>query len=119
MAMNDPKQLVEQFAKNVAAQTDAISRGDPKAGNKHARRYIQAFERLRSMGDKGRDALVPLMREGRSDVRGMAAAFLLRHCTEEAICVLKELGAGEGVVAFSARESLKRWQEGAWQLDPE
>jgi hypothetical protein len=31
------EELVEQFALNVAAQTEAIWRGDVKTGNKHAR----------------------------------------------------------------------------------
>lgn len=37
------EELVEQFAENVAAQTDAIWRGDAKTGNKHARRYSAVF----------------------------------------------------------------------------
>jgi hypothetical protein len=32
------EELVEQFARNVAAQTDAIQRGDSRTGNKHAKR---------------------------------------------------------------------------------
>ncbi len=112
------EKLVQEFAENVAAQTDAIRRGDPKTGNKHAKRYIRTFDALRSLGDQGRDALLPLMHEGRADVRGMAAAFLLRHCTAEARGVLQDLGRGEGLVAFSAGETLKRWEEGTWALDP-
>jgi hypothetical protein len=40
---------VRQF-ENVAAQTDALRRGDPKGGNMHAKRYIQAFNALASLG---------------------------------------------------------------------
>jgi len=116
--MTQIEKLVREFAVNVEAQTDAIRRGDPKAGNKHAKRYIRAFEELRELGDEGRDALVPLMSRGRDDVREMAAACLLRHRTDEARRVLQELAQGEGFVAFSAGEALKRWEEGSWQLDP-
>jgi len=118
VVMTRVEKLVQQFAENVEAQTDAMHRGDAKAGNKHAKRYIRAFESLRALGDEGRDALVALMSEGRADVRLMAAAFLLRHRHDEASRVLKELARGEGFVAFSATEALKRWDEGTWQLDP-
>ena len=118
LAMTDAEKLVREFAENVAAQTDAIRRGDPKTGNKYAKRYIRAFQGLRALGNEGRDALVPLMLEGRPDVRGMAAAFLLRHRPSEARRILQDLARGEGLVAFSAAETLKRWDEGAWELDP-
>jgi Domain of unknown function (DUF2019) len=112
------EKLVQEFADNVAAQTDAIRQGDSKTGNKHAKRYIRAFTTLRSLGDQGRDALLPLMNEGRADVRGMAAAFLLRHRRDQAHAVLQELARGDGQAALSASETLKRWDEGSWALDP-
>lgn len=111
--------LVREFAENVAAQTDAIGRGDSKSGNKHAKRAIKAFQQLRGYGNEGRDALVPLMHHGRNDVRGHAAAFLLRHRFEEASQVLRALASGVGLAAFEAQETLARWEEGTWALDPE
>lgn len=117
--MTQIEKLVLEFGENVAAQTDAIRCGDSKAGNKHAKRYIRAFECLRALGDEGRNALVPLMSAGRDDVRSMAAAFLLRHRHEEAHCILQALARGDGFVALSAAETLKRWDEKTWQLDPE
>lgn len=116
--MSRVDKLVQQFAENVEAQTEAIRLGDAKTGNKHAKLYIQAFERLRALGDQGREGLVPLLTEGRDDVRAMAAAFLLRHQHDVARGVLEELARGKGFVAFSAGETLKRWDEGTWQLDP-
>jgi Domain of unknown function (DUF2019) len=116
--MTQVEKLVREFAENVTAQTDSIRRGDPKTGNKHAKRYVRAFQALRRHGDQGREALVPLMFEGRDDVRGMAAAFLLRHRPDDARRVLQCLARGEGFTAFSAGETLKRWEEGTWALDP-
>jgi len=116
--MDESAKLVAQFAEHVAAQTDEILRGDARTGNRHAKRYIEAFTRLRAMGDTGRDALVPLLHAERPDVRGMAAAFLLRHRHGDARAVLEQLAAGVGLAAFGASECLKRWEEGAWQLDP-
>ncbi|MDX9724335.1 MAG: DUF2019 domain-containing protein [Myxococcota bacterium] len=111
--------LVQRFADNVAAQSEALLRGDARAGNKHAKQYIAAFKALRAIGDEGREALVPLMFEGRDDIRLMASAFLLRFRHEDARRVLEGLARGTGMTAFSAGEALKRWDERTWQLDPE
>ncbi|WP_224243464.1 DUF2019 domain-containing protein [Hyalangium gracile] len=112
------EELVEQFAENVAAQTDAIWRGDARTGNKHARKCGAAFDKLRAQGDAGRDALAVLLKHPRMDVRVAAAAFLLRHRTAEAKAVLQEAAKGEGMVPFEAQQALLRWEEGTWALDP-
>ncbi|NVJ24229.1 DUF2019 domain-containing protein [Myxococcus sp. AM011] len=112
-------ELVEQFADNVAAQTDAIWRGDARTGNKHARKYISAFDTLREHGDTGREALTTLFKHPRMDVRVMAAAYLLRYRTQEATAVLTEAAKEEGFVPFKAAQALKRREEGTWALDAE
>lgn len=113
------EELVEQFAENVAAQTDAIWQGDARTGNRHARKYGTAFDKLRAHGDAGRDALAVLLKHPRMDVRVMAAAHLLRHRTAESKAVLEEAARGEGMIPFGAQQALKRWEEGTWALDPE
>jgi hypothetical protein len=110
--------LVEQFAQNVAAQTEAIWRGDAKTGNKHARKYGAAVDKLLAHGDAGRDALLVLLKHERMDVRVMAAAHLLRYRTAEAKAVLEDAARGEGMIPFCAQQALKRWEEGTWALDP-
>lgn len=115
MALTD---LVEQFAQHVAAQTDAIWQGDSKLGNKHAKQYIAAFDKLRARGDAGRDALAALLTHPRMDVRVKAAAYLLRHRTGEAMRVLEDAAKGEGMIPFIASQVLKNWKEGTWNLDP-
>ena len=117
--MKKLEELVEEFARNVSAQTDAIFRGDAKTGNKHADRYIAAFKKLRAHGDTGRNALAALFTHPSMDVRTTAAAFLLRYRTAEAKAILEEAAKGEGLVAFESEEALKRWEEGTWALDPE
>ncbi|HYO71523.1 MAG TPA: DUF2019 domain-containing protein [Archangium sp.] len=112
------EELVEQFAFNVAAQTEAIWRGDPKAGNKHARKYGAAVDKLLAHGDAGREALLVLLGHERMDVRVMAAAHLLRYRTAEAKAVLEEAAKSEGLIPFCAQQALKRWEEGTWALDP-
>ncbi|OJH34814.1 DUF2019 domain-containing protein [Cystobacter ferrugineus] len=113
------EKLVEEFAENMAAQTDAIKRGDAKTGNKHANRYMAALKKLRSEGNAGRDALSVLLKHPRSDVRVGAAAFLLRYRTAEAKAVLEAAASGGGVAAINATMTLKHWEEGTWSLDTE
>lgn len=117
--VNSLERLVEEFAENVAAQTEAIKRGDAKSGNKHANRYISALKRLRVEGNAGRDALTVLFKHPRPDVRVAAAGFLLRYRTTEAKAVLEAAASGGGVAAISATMALKHWEEGTWSLDPE
>ena len=117
--MKDLNKLVEEFAENVAAQTEAIKRGDAKTGNKHANRYIAVLKKLRLEGNAGRDALATLLRHSRPDVRVKAAAFLLRYRTAEARAVLEAAATGDGVAAIGAIMTLKRWEDGTWNLDPE
>ncbi|WP_375765166.1 DUF2019 domain-containing protein [Archangium gephyra] len=115
----NPKVLVEVFAEHAAAQSDAIFRGDAKTGNKHARRYLNAVDKLLSLGDTGRDALASLLTHPRMDVRVKAAAYLLRYRTAEARAVLEEAARSEGLIPFIASEVLKNWEQGTWALDPE
>lgn len=88
------EELVEEFARNVAAQTDAIFRGDTSTGDEHAERYISAFKKLRSAGDAGRDALAVLLEHPRMDVRVGAAACLLRQVVSTRQLVLPTSATG-------------------------
>ncbi|WIG98918.1 DUF2019 domain-containing protein [Myxococcus sp. SDU36] len=110
--------LVEEFAQNVAAQTEEIAQGSAAKGNRHAKRYIKAFDKLCTYGDAGRDALAELFTHPRADVRVMASAFLLRHRTAAAKAVLEEAVRGRGLAALEAQQTLTHWENGTWALDP-
>lgn len=116
--MTKLEKLVEEFARNVAAQTDEIAHGSASKGNRHAKRYMSAFDKLCAQGDAGRDALAALFSHPRMDVRVMAAAFLLRHRTEDAKAVLEDAAKKEGLAALGAQQTLKNWENGTWALDP-
>jgi hypothetical protein len=112
------EELLEEFASQVTAQTAAILRGDARAGNRHAKRYMAAAKEQRARGEVGWDAFATLLKHPDVDVRTLAATYLLARRTAEARAVLEEAAKGEGLVAFEAAESLKRWDEGAWDLGP-
>jgi hypothetical protein len=109
--------IAEEFARNVAAQTDAIMRGDRKGGNKYAKKYIAAYKKLRDHGDAGRDALAELLTHSRMDVRVYAAVCLLGDRPEQSRPVLEEAAKGEGLIPFEASQALKHWEAGSWSLD--
>jgi hypothetical protein len=111
------QELAEEFALNVAAQTDAIWKGDARTGNRHAKRYIAAFKKLREHRDAGMDALAALFTHPRMDVRVKAAIYLLSARPEQARPVLEEAAKSEGMVPFEASQALKYWNEGTWSLD--
>jgi hypothetical protein len=113
------KELVAEFASGVVAQTDAIWRGDARSGNRHAERSITAWKMLRAQGDAGRDALAALLTDPSMDIRTAAAAFLLRYRHAESRAVLEEAAKGKGLIPFEAQQTLERWNEGTWALDPE
>ncbi|MFT3727117.1 MAG: DUF2019 domain-containing protein [Terricaulis sp.] len=110
--------LVAEFAASVPAQSEAIHRGDPTSGNKFAKQRAAIWEELRAQGDAGREALAALLWDKRADVRTMAAAYLLRYKHVEAKAVLEREAKGTGIIAFEAEQTLERWKEGAWSLDP-
>jgi hypothetical protein len=116
--MDKRSALVDEFAECVAAQSRAVLMGNAEASYGYARRYVTAFLVLRKLGDEGRDALATLLDDERADVRAMAACCLLRHCGERARRVLEAEANEHGLAAFSAAETLHRWEEGRWDLDP-
>ncbi|NMO13453.1 DUF2019 domain-containing protein [Pyxidicoccus fallax] len=111
------QELAEEFAENVAAQTDAIWSGNASKGNRHAKRYIAAFKKLREHGEAGMDALATLFTHTRMDVRVKAAIYLLSERPSAARPVLEEAAKSEGMIPFTAAQALKYWNEGTWSLD--
>ena len=109
--------VVEEFALNVAAQTDAIWQGDRKGGSKYAKRYIAAYKKLRDQGDAGWDALATLLTHSRVDVRVNAAVCLLSNKSAQARPVLEEAAKGEGMISLVASQALEHWNAGTWTLD--
>ncbi len=117
--MKELDRLVKEFADNVASQAEAIGRADSTLGNRHARKYLFAFNMLRAYGDEGRNALAGLFTDPRPEVRVTAAGFLLRHCTGEALKVLKSEIGKPGFTSFEAEQVIEKWNDGTWALDPE
>ena len=115
--LTDIDALVSEFADLVVAQNEAIQRNNPSQATRCAKQRVAVFSRLRTYGNRGRNALTVLLADLRPGVRVMAAAYLLRHRTEDAIVVLEEESEGEGLTAFAAAHALSRWYDGTWNYD--
>ena len=110
------ERLVAQFAE-AAVKADAATYQNGRIARKYSNKEIEYWEKIRQFGDEGRAALSRLLTDPRPSARIAAACYLLRFRTEESLAVLREAAQHEGLVPFTASECLKRWEEGAWNLD--
>ncbi len=110
--------LVDKFAESVLRQSECLNKGDWKSGNKHAKNYIKSFNEICKIGDIAKEQLKELFQHENDNVRAMAATFLLKYDTDASLEILNEIAKKPGIVGFEAQESIKRWEEGAWDLDP-
>jgi len=108
--------LVKVFADNVIVQIESDS---VVKGNRAAKRYINAWKQLTLEGDEGRESLAVLLLHPHPRVRITAAAFLLRYKNSEAKAVLIDIIQNQPDYALEAKQCLKNWENGTWQLDPE
>ena len=117
--METKETLIRIFKDGLQLQSKLRRAGDPIAGNEQATRSHKAFKRLvQNYGDEGRRALMVLFDDTDPEVRLIAAAYLLRFCSEDASNTLNELMQSEnGFLSFRASQALKRWEEGTSQLD--
>jgi hypothetical protein len=93
-------------------QNRYISKGDAVSGNTHAARYTEAAAALLTGGRAHLDAFCTLLEHLDPSVRGMAAAYLLKDRTDQAVPVLHALASGEGLAALGARATLERYRRG-------
>ena len=111
------QKLVSEFADFVIKQQECIDNGDWKLGNTYAKKYIKCYKDINKIGNVAKEEMLTLLKHKNDVVRTMAATFLLKYSTEESLRVLKEISKKPGMVGFGARESIKRWEEGSWDLD--
>lgn len=111
------EELVNVFARAAALHSQALLAGDHRIANREARIVSKTFRQLTEMGDEGRQALTLLFTHANDDVASLAAAYLLRYATDEAVQVLERIARKKGLVGFQAQQALERWREGDWHLD--
>jgi hypothetical protein len=111
------QRLVARFAEAARNHYDATLQGDWRKANKNAKRIADIFHSLVATGEEGKQALLELTNGKDLAVASMAATFSLKYATTQATAVLERIAIQPDLLGFKAQQSLKRWQEGSWQLE--
>lgn len=121
MSTEQLSQSLQRFA-SAAASHDALQ--NPAAGafaveavNAEAARIASAFKELAAYGNRGRDALLTLLKNPNKAVVAMAAVYSLRYATDAALAVLQQLTDEPGRIGLGAELSIINWSHGNWHLD--
>jgi hypothetical protein len=109
-------QLTNDFAEAVIAQSRCIREGDARTGNYHAKNYTAAVREVLARGDEAVEVFSSLLDHVDSDVKVMAAAFLLKSRTERAVAVLRMIAKGRGLAALGAQMTLRRYERGELEI---
>ncbi len=104
------------FVAGVVQQNAYIARGDARQGNREAKKYVAAARALLAGGKGEVDRFATLLTHDHNDVRVMAAAFLLKERTEEAVAALRPLAKGSGIAALGAKMTLERYERGDLEI---
>ena len=114
--MKTPQELIGAFAAAVIAQDECITRGDPREGNRHAKRYRGAAKELLSGGEAAIETFCGLLNHQTPGVQAAAAAFLLKVRTERAVATLRPIAKGHGLTALGAQMTLERYERGELEI---
>jgi hypothetical protein len=110
------QQLINQFALCSREHHTATVSGNWKEVNRNARCLSEMHKALVALGDPGRQALLTLVSDTDASVRLMAATFSLGYAPDLCVQVLQNLATYPGLLGFDAKQTIKRWKGGSWQL---
>ncbi len=109
--------LVARFAEAARKHHELTLAGKSRLVNEQANAMQEAFLGIIKHGLSGRNALLSLTSSEESSVALFAAVFSLKHDVARCKRVLTKLSSEPGVIGLGARQALKRWEEGKWQIE--
>jgi uncharacterized protein DUF2019 len=106
--------LLAQYA--VRDRQDADARPDVESWNRLADQIGLVEHEIKSRGDDGIDALLPLIRHSNPNVRYVAAVQCLRQRTSQVLPVLEEMARTNDFreTKIDPESALTLWREGKW-----
>jgi HEAT repeat protein len=112
------KDLLAAFVEALQKQNDFLAGrgGSVRSGNQQARKYSAAARKLLAGGQASIDRFATLLDHPDRNVRAMAAAFLLKDRTEQAVATLRPIAEGPGLSALGAIYTLKRYEIGDLEI---
>ncbi|MGE0883646.1 MAG: HEAT repeat domain-containing protein [Blastocatellales bacterium] len=108
--------MAQEYADAVIKQEECIFQGNARKGNQYARRYIQIANQLLRGGEEAISVFVELLQHPDPNVRGNAAANLLKVRTAEAVAALEPLAEIEGLTGLGAKMTLERYRRGELEI---
>ena len=117
MAQEQIDRLIADFVKAAKKHHEATMQGYWPETNKQAKRISKTFRDLVEIGESARQALLALVDSDDLAVASAAAVFSLKYDTERSQVALRRIAKEPGIIGFGAEQALKRWEEGAWQLE--
>lgn len=104
--------IVAAFRRHALGHTIASLDGDARAADRHHRRMVEALLAFRIHGSYGDRALLDLLEDRETAVRGWAAAHALKLDESRAIRILEEAANDPRLAGIEARAVLEEWRAG-------
>ncbi len=111
------QRLLVNFAEASRIHYDALMAGNSRTANVQAKKINKSFLELTNLGVDARNALLNLVDTETLPIAAMAAVFSLKFSPERALATLQKIAKEPGLIGFEARQAIKRWTEGSWQLE--
>jgi len=104
------KKIVAAYRRHTLGHTAASFDGDTPGVDRHHRRIVEALLALRDHGADGERALLDLLEDDETAVRGWAATHALEFDESLAIQILEEVANDPRLVGIEAQAVLEEWR---------
>lgn len=115
MVLSEIDQIIEDFADAAKKHYDALSVGNSIRANKAAKDLDDLFGKIERIGEVAQESLLSLTNSSDDRIALMASVYSFRYNHEKALDTLDRLSYKQGLLGFTARQAIKRWNEGAWK----
>lgn len=107
------EELLQVYREAALEHRSASRSGDSRKANRAYLRLIAVIRELRRRGPDAHKALLRLLEDRRTEVRGWAAAHALEIAPKQAVKVLEEIASGpSSLEELSAQMVLREWRSG-------
>ena len=111
------KEILKKYINLIVEWGIAQDKADSKKSNKIYDKKNECYHEIRENISLYIDDLIDLLNDENNYVKSEIAFLLLPYKTEEAKKTLEEISTKRGTIAFTAKMTLKLWDEGKLNLD--
>jgi hypothetical protein len=109
--------LIDDFVDAAKMHYAFTMIGDYTNVNVQAKRMDQVFHKIIQIGKEAREALLAQVDNEEPAISLAAATFSLKYDSERAKRALEQIANRPGLIGFGAKQALRRWEEGTWNLE--